>query len=389
MELKGLDKVQEKSQKTEIAVINLDKTKQEVATRYQDPVVLMPLVQKIDLGVPNTIVVFGSDTANEISKVSDKLLHSMETLNVEDSGAMLMQLNKIMDKFDVKDFEKKDGLLTKVFNKGRNTVDKLMGKYHTMGDEVDKVYVLLKGYENEIYDANNDLQEMFNSNLSYYEELEKYIQAGKLAVNEMITNIIPDLESNANITQSKADLAMLGDVRQMKDMLEQRIYDLELAQNVAFQSLSTIKMMQKGNYDLIRKINSAFIITIPVFKDCLTSAIYLKRQEIQSKATKALEEKTKEMLLRRAENTAEQTKAIAQMASGSFIDIATLEQTWETITNGVKETKQIQIEANKEREAGRLKLARMKEESISRLIGTQNIEPQAIEENGRGIKAWI
>ncbi|HAJ40446.1 MAG TPA: hypothetical protein DCM22_07925, partial [Lachnospiraceae bacterium] len=49
-------------------------------------------------------------------------------------------------------------------------------------------------------------------------------------------------------------------------MLEQRTQDLRTAENIAMQSIPMIKTMAFSNMNLVRKINSAFIITLPVFK---------------------------------------------------------------------------------------------------------------------------
>lgn len=66
------------------------------------------------------------------------------------------------------------------------------------------------------------------------------------------------------------------------------------------QSIPMIKTMQFSNMNLVRKINSAFIITLPVFKQALTQAIMLKRQRLQTEAMSALDAKTNEMLIRNA-----------------------------------------------------------------------------------------
>ena len=101
--------------------------------------------------------------------------------------------------------------------------------------------------------------------------------------------------------------------------------------------------------NLVRKINSAFIITLPVFKQALTQAIMLKRQRIQAEAMSALDAKTNEMLLKNAQNTVEQSKMTAQLVSGSSIKIETLEKSWKTIVTGIDETKQIQENARQKR----------------------------------------
>ena len=114
--------------------------------------------------------------------------------------------------------------------------------------------------------------------------------------------------------------------------------------------------------NLVRKINSAFIITLPVFKQALAQAIMLKRQKLQADAMSALDEKTNEMLIRNAKNTVEQSKMITRMASGSSIKIETLETTWRTIVNGIDETRQIQENAKKQRAMDQERLENIKTE---------------------------
>ena len=120
--------------------------------------------------------------------------------------------------------------------------------------------------------------------------------------------------------------------------------------------------MEFTNMNLVRKINSAFIITLPVFKQALAQALMLKRQKVQADAMSALDEKTNEMLIKNARNTVEQSKATARMASGSSIKIETLETTWKTIVNGIDETKQIQENARKQRVEDQKRLETIKQE---------------------------
>ena len=130
-----------------------------------------------------------------------------------------------------------------------------------------------------------------------------------------------------------------------------------------------IKTMQFSNMNLVRKINSAFIVTLPVFKQAIAQAIMLKRQRIQAEAMSALDAKTNEMLLRNAQNTAEQSKITARLASGSSIKTETLEKTWQTIVSGIEETKQIQENARKQRIEDQKKLEAIKDDFNKRFSG--------------------
>ena len=308
------------------------------------------IVSTIEVYNLETIVGFGGEVASEIAKCSDAVLSGMNMRQIDDSGAMLAALSKIMDKFDIEEIREDPGFFGRLFSNMRKQLDKILDKYRTMGDEVDKIYVQLKQYESEIKESNRKLEQMFQSNLGYYHELVKYILAGEQGCQEIA----------AYIDQRRTDLEQTGDqsiqfelqtLEQAQMMLEQRTHDLRIAVNVAMQSIPMIKTMQFANMNLVRKINSAFIITLPVFKQALAQAILLKRQRIQAEAMSALDEKTNEMLLRNAQNTADQSRMTAQLASGSSVKIETLEKTWKTIVQGIDDTRRIQEDARKQRES--------------------------------------
>lgn len=308
------------------------------------------IVSTIEVYNLETIVGFGGEVASEIAKCSDAVLSGMNMRQIDDSGAMLAALSKIMDKFDIEEIREDPGFFGRLFSNMRKQLDKILDKYRTMGDEVDKIYVQLKQYESEIKESNRKLEQMFQSNLGYYHELVKYILAGEQGCQEIA----------AYIDQRRTDLEQSGDqsiqfelqtLEQAQMMLEQRTHDLRIAENVAMQSIPMIKTMQFANMNLVRKINSAFIITLPVFKQALAQAILLKRQRIQAEAMSALDEKTNEMLLRNAQNTADQSRMTAQLASGSSVKIETLEKTWKTIVQGIDDTRRIQEDARKQRES--------------------------------------
>ena len=319
------------------------------------------LVSTIEVHNLETIVSFGAEAAEEISKASDIVLNSMNMSQLDDSSEMLNTLAKIMSKFDIEEIKDNPGLFGKLFGNMRKQLDKILDKYHTMGDEVDKIYVQLKQYESEIKQSNRKLNQMFEANVGYYHELVKYILAGEQGCREL----------EAYIAQRQADMEATGDnsiqfeiqsLQQSLMMLEQRTQDLRTAENVAMQSIPMIKTMEFSNMNLVRKINSAFIVTLPVFKQALAQAIMLKRQKIQAEAMSALDQKTNEMLIKNARNTVEQSKMTAQLASGSSIKIETLETTWRTIVNGIDETKQIQENARKQRIEDQARLENIKAE---------------------------
>ena len=200
--------------------------------------------------------------------------------------------------------------------------------------------------------SNKQLDDMFNENVKYYEELTKYILAGEAAIDELKTSIIPEMEQKYSATNDSMAQMDLNQMKQVQNALEQRVYDLKLSQTVALQAMPSLRMIQVGNYNLMRKINSAFIVTLPVFKNCLVQALHLKRQALQSEALEALDKTTNEMIMRNAQNTADQSIKTAMQANSSSVDIETLQKAWNEIMRGVSETQRIQEEASQKRIEG-------------------------------------
>lgn len=353
--------VPEKNEIEEVKQYDIVADRQQLNTTLTNSKEVDDIVSTIEVYNLDTIVSFGSEVAEEISRASDVVLNNTNMSQLDDSSELLNTLTKIMNQFDIDELKENPGLFGKLFGNLRKQLDKIIDKYHTMGDEVDKIYVQLKKYEAEIRQSNRKLDEMFQANVNYYHELVKYILAGEQGCKE-IENYIAERQADMETTGDQSIQFEITSLNQSLMMLEQRTQDLRTAENVAMQSIPMIKTMEFSNMNLVRKINSAFIITLPVFKQALAQTIMLKRQRVQAEAMSALDQKTNELLMRNARNTVEQSKLTAQLASGSSIKTETLENTWKTIVNGIDETRQIQENARKQRHEDQARLENIKQE---------------------------
>lgn len=322
------------------------------------------LTSQISVDDMDSIVSFGSEAAEEISKASDSVLNNMSLSQINESGEMLKALSKIMDQFNIDELKEPKGL-QKLFNKAQAQIEKVLKKYNTMGAEIDKIYVALRKYQEEIKQSNRKLSTLFESNVEFYHELEKYIYAGDQGCKE-IQAAIDETQAEINATGNQELRFQLQSYQNALALLEQRVQDLRTAEVVAMESIPMLKTMEFSNYNLYRKMESAIIITLPVFKQALAQAILLKRQKIQADAMSELDAKTNELLMRNAQNTVDQAKATARMASGSSIQIETLENAWKTITSGIDEVQQIESDAHKKREEDKIRLQAIKNDFNSK-----------------------
>jgi uncharacterized protein YaaN involved in tellurite resistance len=319
------------------------------------------LARSIDERDQIHILEFGKEPAVQISRFSDQILGNMRTTKVEDSGELLKQLGRIMDKFDAKDFQKTSGgVFSKLFKKGEKIVEKLFGKYQTMGSEIDKVYVEISKYQHEMVNSTTMLEQMYEQNYQYYLTLEKYVVAGEMKAEDLKNNQLPQLEAKAASGDQLASM-QLDSLRNAIELLEQRIYDLEMAKMVSLQTAPQIRLLQRGNTKLIGKINSAFVTTIPIFKNGLIQAVAAKRQKLVADSMSELDRRTNEMLLKNAQNISQQSTDIARLAGAPSIKIETIEESWNIIIKGMQETKAIEDENKRMREEGTKRLEQLQE----------------------------
>lgn len=369
--LGGLDlNLQKPEQETQLVKVTENEV-QEFTNSYKeqlrnDPQTLA-LVSTINVTDTKSILAFGEQASEGVTSISDRLLHSVKAVDQEQAGAILVQLTKIMQKFDVKDFEnmKEPGLIEKIFKKFKNSIDAMLDRYESMGSEVDKIYMILKRFEAEIMQDSQNLSDLYKANVAYYQELERHIVAGELALKELDEVYLPQYEKLAQNPNDTMAIQNYNTLKMCRDMVDQRIYDLQIAEGVALQSLPMIQQMQMGNFDLVRTIKSSFITTLPIFKNCLIQAVSLKRRELMAKNIDAVRTTTNELLVRNAQNTAKQGIELSKMAGRGAVDLDKLEQSFQIIMQGIQETKKIQEQNTIDRQQGKAKLENMKYKTLT------------------------
>lgn len=328
---------------------------------------VLGIAKQLDVANLNAILEFGSAPAVEISKFADKILNSIKVSSVEDSGVMLKELTKVMSRFDKEELEEKqEGFFSKIFSSGKKTIEQIFSKYQSLGSEIDRIYSRISTYKTEIMKSNKVLEDMFGQNFEYYTQLEKHVVACNLVIDELEKEDLPYWTEKAKYGGGEEQIR-LQEVQYAIEMLKQRAYDLEMAKMVALQTAPQIRVIQKANYKLIGKIHSAFIVTIPVFKNGLIQAVTLKRQKLVAQSMDALDKATNELLLRNAQNIKEQSIEIAKISGAPSVKIDTLETTWKTIMEGIEETSKIEEENKKLREEGMQKIHQMKIEFMEKM----------------------
>lgn len=326
---------------------------------YQSRLKKLPEVQalttELDIQDVNTVVTFGQKSAESISTISDKIFNIVKVPTNKDAAEMMTKLAHVMNKFDIKELEKiqvepeKQGLLQKLKQKITNELEALISKYDNIGKEVDSISQLLRTYENQTKQDNVTLTELCIANQKYFEELERYIAAAELGMTQIATHR-EQVVARTDISDDQKN-AHLQQVDMMSQMLLQRQYDLLQAETVARMTVPMLQNMQLTNVNLIREINSAFVVGLPIFKQNLAQAILLKRQAITANSMDQFRNAVNTQLAQNAQYAAAQGKVIAESATKGTFDMETLRQVYETIKKGTQSAQEImqkQLQENKE-----------------------------------------
>ena len=330
-----------------MAVATLQDCKRQYEMEIRESGLIDKLTSEIVLSDPNTIVNFGRESAEQLSKCADTIITTYDSSYLSKTSDMMKHLTAIMKKFDkeeIKKIEKEPNALEKLFNRSIEKMDKIVTKYNGVTTDIEKICTQLKVYEREIQVSNRDINRLYQANIDYYKTLVGYILAaedGLKQVDEYKQQLQNTFYENGD-PASQLEIKSVDDARQL---LEQRILDLKSAETVALQSLPLLKSKEYNNLALSRKIQSAFIITLPIFKNAISQALLSKQQRVQAQALQALDDTT------------------------SAIKIETLEQTWDAIMKGIEDTNKLRTEIETKNIEDRKRLDALNEKYLSQISG--------------------
>lgn len=352
-------------------VVNLDKNvmapavieqqKQEnslelVKDRYKQEILASGEVDKltslINLSNTASILEFGKEPATQMAKAADQVLSKYDMTCIQETSVLVDSLLQVMKKIDIGEIEDAKNLLVKQAKKSfldrfresaEAKLERLVGKYKSLSSDMDKICGQLAVYEQQIKSSNQDIARMYEEAKVNYRTLTAYILAGEQAIIE-----IEDYKNQKEVEYTQTGNAEiqfeLQNINQALVLMEQRVEDLRGAEAVALQSVPVFKIQEYTNAALMRKINSAFIVTVPAFKTALVNSVIAKQQAVQMQGLSALDEATSMLIRKNAENAVTQLQQSQRLANTSAVKADDIEYAWNTIMTGIQQYKDMEKE---------------------------------------------
>lgn len=325
---------------------NLDKQTAECMS----PEEIDRLTSLIYLDDPGSILRFGDSAAKGAAETADSALSASRLSASRGAKRLMEQMGEVMGRFDMNELTRPSRSL---FRNQDRMIDKLCDKYAALEAELDRVFAELAAVEEELNDSNRLLEELYAQALERYGELVRYIVAGEAAEKE-IEGYISQFEEKLKATGDRTLEFEIISLKQALDSLKRRVFDLKTAKTVAMQSIPMLKLMQRNNMALQGKLNSAFTLTLPVFKQALAETIVLKRQRAEAQALAALDKRAAEMLRSNAPGL-----SLAGVRSDGGGELARL---YGDITRSIRETREMNADNTVQLDMAREDLARIKRE---------------------------
>ena len=324
---------------------------------------------QIDLRNSGLPSIYGTNAQKGIAKFSDEILSEVRSKDTGEVGDLMRDLLVKVNDADIQNFGEKS-FLDKFFGGPKKQVEKYLAKYQNMETQIDKISAQLETARMSLLKDIGVFDKLYEENIAYFKDLERYIIAGEEAIEEMRSEALPKLYKEAKNSDESMAMQIVRDFEENVNRFEKRIFDLKTSKAVALQTAPQIKLIQNNDQLLADKITDSINNTIPLWKSQVVIALGLNRQQEIVKMQREVSDTTNELLRRNSENLRNSTVEIQKEAQRSTIDVETIKEVNQNLIATIEESMQIQEDAKNQRKEAEKELVMVQEELREELAKT-------------------
>ena len=283
---------------------------------------------EINVNDQTQILQFGHAAQDKVSKFSDSVLESVRTKDTGEVGDLLGSLVAEIKSFDnaLSDSAKMN-VFEKIFSSAKREFDKLIAKYNKIEKNITTIEGGLEKDKLQMLKDINIFDTMYEKNLEYFKEISLYIIAGERKIEELKTVELPRLQEIAKESGDHLDVQKVQDMEAIINRFEKRIYDLKTTRMISIQMAPQIRLLQNNDAELVEKIQSSIMNTIPLWKNQMVLALGINNAQKALKNQQAVSKLTNEMLKKNSETLKQGSIKIAEESERAIVDIETLRKT--------------------------------------------------------------
>ena len=321
--------------------------------------------RKIDIRDTNMILQYGAAAQKSVAGFSENALNSVRNKDLGEIGKDLSQLVVELKGFG-QDEEKKG--LAGLFKKTGNRLETMKAQYGKVEANVDKIAQSLEQHQITLLKDVAMFDQMYELNLKYYKELTMYILAGKKRLAEVRSTELEELRRKAEQTGLAEDAQAYNDLVNLCNRFEKKLHDLELTRMVSVQMGPQTRLLQNNDTQMIEKIQSSLVNTIPLWKSQMVLALGIAHSTEAAQAQRQVTDFTNELLKKNAETLHLASVETAKESQRGIVDIETLKKTNQELIQTLDDVMKIQQEGREKRQAAEADMRRMENELKTKLL---------------------
>ena len=325
--------------------------------------------KQIDITQTNAILQYGAAAQNKVADFSENALNKVKSKETGDVGEILSSLVNELKGFEIKEDE---GFFSKMFKKTSNSVEGLKTKYDSAEKNVNKIVDILEEHQVTLLKDISLLDQLYAKNQTNLKELTMYILAGYKALDKYKNSDLPKALEKATKTGAPEDAQAANDLSNSINRFEKKLHDLELTRMVSVQMAPQIRLVQNNDTQMVEKIQSTIVNTIPLWKSQMLIALGINHSKEALKAQNEVTEMTNRMLKENAANLKMATIETAKQAERGIVDIETLTDTNKKLIETLEEVQHIQEDGRKKRAEAQVELRKIEAELQQKLTDVVN-----------------
>lgn len=321
------------------------------------------------------ILQFGAKAQNKISEFSDSVLEEVKTKQTGEVGDLLADLVAQIKDFDGDIQIENRGVIGKLFHSAKKEVTKIIAKYNKIDVNIDKIEKELDRHRLQMLKDITIFDTMYEKNLQYFKELSLYIIAGEKKLEELRNVVLPELQKKAEETKEQLDVQRVNDMVNTINRFEKKIYDLKTTRVISIQMAPQIRMLQSNETELVEKIQSSLINTIPLWKNQIVLALGINNAKQALGAQQSVTNLTNDMLKKNSEILKQGSIQIAEESERAIVDVETLQKTNKDIIETLDKVLEIHENGKVKRAEAEKELVEIERELKEKLVEIK-VEPK-------------
>jgi uncharacterized protein YaaN involved in tellurite resistance len=352
-------------QSTALQIVDIAKMPPEAVTKAQE------IAKSINLEDSQAVIQYGVGAQTKISGFADSILTEIRNKDSGYVGETLAVLMGHIKNVDASGLQKDPGFFGKLFGGIKAEINKFMTRYEKLSTQIDRTVQELEKQRMQLIKDITLLDTMYQKNSEYLKELDIYIAAGQMKLEQAKAELLPELVKKAEASNDPADAQRVQDFNQFLNRFEKKLHDMKLSRMISIQTGPQIRLIQNNDQTLVEKIQSSVINTIPLWKNQIIIAISLFRQKGALELQREVTNTTNDLLSKNSEMLKQGSIEVAKEGERGIVEIETLAKVNNDLIATIEETLKIQAEGKQKRAAAEQELVKMEDDLKARLKSIQ------------------